>query len=112
LHDEDAAALVRRFDAGDRPWATVLTPLAADDPQTSEFERSLRGLVKAALPRRLTLSRMLHRRAASGIPTSEAFGRLFTELAESAELQFLRGTQVAVASGEATTPMRRRSRSP
>ncbi|MDF9810789.1 FxsC protein [Streptomyces sp. SPB162] len=94
LYDEETAVLVRRFDAGDRPWAAVLAPLADDDPQNAQHGPTLREFLRGALPRRRASSRMMHRAAMDGIPNAEVFGRLFSELAESAGLQFLRVFQV------------------
>ncbi len=103
LHDRDSAALIRRFDALDQPWVAVLAALSDHDPQNLRFHDALRRLLRDALPRRLARSRMMHRSAITGIPSSEAFGRIFSELVESAGLHFLMGTQVTFGNRPRTS---------
>jgi FxsC-like protein len=100
-------ALLRRFDERDRLWATVLVPLDPADPQTAECEDQLRRRLRDGLPRRFARSCVIHRTALTGIPTAEAFGRLFVELSESASLRFLRHPQVTF-SEQSVGPSRAR----
>jgi FxsC-like protein len=104
LDDPDTRALLRRFDERDRPWATVLAPLDPEDPQTAESEDRLRQRLQESMPRRFARSRVLHRTALTGIPTAEAFGRLFAELSESTSLRFLRRPQVTFPSEQSVGP--------
>ncbi len=94
LHDEATVRLLRRFDALEQPWAVVMSALSEHDPQTAGCREELRRRLRSALPRRSAGGRTVDRAAVGGIPNSEAFGRVFAELVESAGLRFLMGAQV------------------
>ncbi|MGW7415232.1 FxsC protein [Streptomyces sp. NPDC054863] len=93
LGDRKVAAQAKAFDDAHRPWTAVLTALADNDPQTKEHLDRLRGLLESAFPRSLREGRVGEQTAVRGLATADAFALWFGELAESANMRYLRYIQ-------------------
>jgi FxsC-like protein len=73
LADARRRELLKRFDAEDRPWISVMIPWNRDDPDSTAREDELRELLNETLQRKLQEGSTDYRLSRNGIPTLEAF---------------------------------------
>ncbi|GII76744.1 hypothetical protein Sru01_17260 [Sphaerisporangium rufum] len=80
---------LRRLDAADRPWITVMVAWNKDDPQSSAVQSRLRERLWEALPRKLSEGLPAKRSLANDVHDFDQFCRTVPELARAVMSRYL-----------------------
>ncbi|MCH0539532.1 TIR domain-containing protein [Streptomyces sp. MUM 203J] len=107
LQDEERCRQLAAFDAGDRPWVSVVVPWNRADPQSRAAEADLTEKLEATMPVTMGQGRAASRAAARGVPSMEAFGQILPQIVEAAAQQYLRRAAVYPPAPAGGTPTAR-----
>lgn len=90
LIDDQRRALLKLFDALDKPWIGVLVPWNSADDETLRADDALRARLDEALHNKLVEGRIASRAAVHGIPSLADFDHALKDILDLAKRNYVR----------------------